>query len=167
MKKTVTTVLAASLFCGAAFGDNAPLQGPKITEFDAEIGKWAARAGRSGCAHVQYKLNDEGDVYGVKLLGSKGHKSFAREAKYGVRGMSVEAGSAPAGTYDLVVDFVITRRSASNAEQATDAFERNPKVCPYTAKTDHEPIVVSAQRQYRAVRKQCDATGVGSNMKTC
>ncbi|MFC4347616.1 energy transducer TonB [Kordiimonas lipolytica] len=167
MKRTITTVLAASLFCGAAFGETTVSQGPKITEFDAEIGKWAARAGKSGCVHLQYKLNDEGDVYGVKVLGAKGHKTYAREAKYGARGMTVEAGSAPAGTYDLVVDFVVTRRSASNAEQATDAFERNPKVCPYTAKTDHEPIVISAQRQYRAVRKQCDATGVGSNMKTC
>lgn len=167
MKKFVTTVLAASLMSATAFAGGTKIDGPKITKFDAEIGKWALRAGRSGCTHVQYKLNDEGDVFGVKILGSKGHKSFKREANYAVRKMEVEQGSAPAGTYDLIVDFVVTKRSASNVGQASDAYERSPKVCPFTTKTAHEPIVIAGERQYAQFRKACDDMGVGSNMKTC
>lgn len=141
--------------------------GPTITKFDAEIGKWALRAGKSGCVHVGYKLNDKGKVYGVKILGARGHKSYQREANFAVRGMGVKAGSAPAGQYDLIVDFIVTRPSASSAAQASDAFERNPNICPFKADTAHAPIVISGERQYATTRRDCGDKGVGSNMKTC
>ena len=166
MKNLFTAIIAATVICGPVIAESAKIKGPNIVKFDAEIDKWARRAGKSGCTHVSYKLNDEGDVYAVKVLGSKGHKSFAREALYAVREMQVEPGSA-AGSYDLVVDFSITRRTASNSEQTNDAFERDPKVCPFTAKTDHEPILVSGQRDYRVAKPVCDNKGVGSNMKAC
>jgi TonB family protein len=167
MRNLVTAAIALSMLGSAATGAFAAPAGPVITKFEAEIGKWALRAGRSGCVHLSYKLNEEGGVYGVKVLGSRGHKSFTREAKYGVREMEVKPGSAPAGAYDVVVDFVVTKRTASSTVQANDAFERNPKVCPFTAKTEHEPIVISGEKQYAVFKKACDDKGVGSNMKTC
>lgn len=166
MRNLITAALALSMIGSAATAADLK-KGPAITNLDAEIGKWALRAGKSGCVHVSYKLNDEGKVFGVKVLGARGHKSYEREAKNAVRSMDVEAGSAPAGQYDLIVDFIVTRRSASSTVQASDAFERNPKVCPYTAETEHAPIVISGERQYATVKRACDDKGVGSNMKTC
>lgn len=166
MRKFVTLALALSMLGGAATAAESK-QGPMITKFDAEIGKWALRAGKSGCVHVGYKLNDDGEVYGVKILGARGHKSYQREANYAVRGMGVKTGSAPAGRYDLIVDFIVTRPSASSTVLASDAFERNPKICPFKADTAHAPIVVSGERQYATTRRACGDKGVGSNMKSC